>query len=160
MVINMDIPYILFVDDFPRTEVDSDASLKAYFLKNRSHLEAWAKDRRAPTLQKLSAGILEYYDDHPEIYKELEPKEFKYSDAFDKAVATGDYSEWHELKLKGGTELEQAKTKYDEENPESKDRIRKKVAEIFWEVGFISKLDSGTLPPLTKEPDEDPDITQ
>ena len=160
MVINMDIPYILFVDDFPRTQEDSDASLKAYFLKNRSHLEAWAKDRRAPTLQKLSAGILEYYDNNPEIYEELEPKEFKYSDAFDKAVATGDYTEWHELKLKGGTKLEQAKTKYDEENPESKDRIRKKVAEIFWEVGFILKLDSGTLPPLTKEPDEDPDITQ
>ena len=156
----MDISYILFVDDFPRTQEDSDASFKAYMLKNRSNLNQWAIDRRAPTLQKLSAAILEYYDDHPEIYDEIEPKEFKYSDAFDKAVTTGDYAEWHELKLKGGTELDQAKTQYDEEHPESKDRIRKKITEIFWEVGFISKLDSGTLPPLTKESDDGHVITQ
>ena len=152
----MDIPYIILVDDFPRTKEDSDASIKTYLLKNRSQLERWGNDRRAPTLQKLSAAFLEYYDNHPETYQDLEPKEFKYSDALDKAVTTGDYTEWHELKLNGGTELEQANTKYDEEHPESKDRIRKKIAEIFWEVGFISKLDSGTLPPLTKDPDEDP----
>ena len=155
----MDIPYIMYIDDFPRTQEDSDASIKAYLLKNRSHIEQWAKDRRAPTLQKLSGAFLEYYDDHPDLYDEIEPKEYKYSDAFDKAVATGDYTEWHELKLKGGTELEQAKIKYDEEHPESKDRIRKKIAEIFWEFAFISKLDSGTLPPLTKEPNEDPEVT-
>ena len=156
----MDIPYILFVEDFPRTEEDSDASMKAYMLKHRSELEAWTKDRRAPTLQKYSKAVLQYFDENQEKYEKVVPKEFKYSDAFQKAIKTDDFSEWHDLLVEGGIELEKSVKESDEENPEWKDRTRKDLIEMEWEMKFVSKIENGSLPPLTNEPEEDPDTTQ
>ena len=155
----MDIPYILLVDDFPRNKEDSDSSMKAHIMKNRSQLEAWAKDHRAPTLQIYSKVVLEHYDTNQERFEKVVPKEFKYSDALDKAAKTDNYSEWHELQQEGGTELEQAMKKSHEEHPDWKDRIRQHEAEIIWELGFTSRIENGTLPPLTNDPDEDPEVT-
>ena len=142
----MDIPYIFLVDDFPRTKEDSNSSLKAYIMKNRSKLEAWAKDRRAPTLQIFCQVLLENYDENQEKYEKVIPKEFKYSDAFQKAIEMSDYSEWHELQKEGGTELDQIKKKSNEEHPDWKDQSLRNQAEITWELGFISRIENGTLP--------------
>ena len=151
MVIQMDIPYILFVDDFPRNTEDSDAEMKAYMLKHRSELEAWTKDRRAPTLQKYSKAVLQYFDENNEKYDKIVPKEFKYSDALQKAIKTDDFSEWHELLVEGGTELERSKKESDEEDPEWKNRLITDKFEMEWEMVFVSKIENGTLPPLSKD---------
>ena len=152
----MIIPYILLIDDFPRTKDDNDSELKAYLLKHRSELEAWSRDRRAPTLQKYSKAVLQYFDENQEKYEKVVPKEFKYSDALQKAIKTDDFSEWHELMVEEGKEIEKGKNESDDEDTEWKDRIRKDKFEMEWEMVFVSKIENGTLPPLTKDPNEDP----
>ena len=156
----MDIPYILFVEDFPRTHEDNDSILKALLLKHRSSIEKLAKDRRAPITQTYCKVVLEYYEENREKFEHIIPKEFKYADALDKAIKTGDYAEYCELKKNGGTELEQNCVALDAEDPERKQRILKNQIQIEWELMFVSKLERGTLPPLTKDPDEDPDDKQ
>jgi hypothetical protein len=125
-------------------------------MKHRSELEAWTKDRRAPTLQKYSKAVLRYFDKNHETYERMVPKEFKYSDALPKAIKTDDFSEWHELLVEGGTELEKSIKESDKQDPEWKNRLLGDKFEMQWEMVFVSKIENGTLPPLSNDSHEGP----
>lgn len=150
----MAIEYIYLVDDFPRTREDSDSDFKAFMITNHDQLVKWSKDPRAPTLRKMTKVLLEFYEENKSKFDKVTPKEFKYSDAFDKGLKTDDFSEWHELQRTGGTELERELNEYKEEHPDHKNFSSKYLYEMIWEVKYIAKIENGTLPPAIRPEDE------